>query len=126
MAIEMKILFLEKAVGTLLHIFKRSILKEEWSLSSAGTSAWDLVTLWLSHNEVGELNQHGWLDSSKELMSDVGRHELKAWRRDKWDVCLVGGGWVGEGWVLDRGQGRVGNKGKARAKDRIELGTKAK
>lgn len=59
LAIEMQILFLEKAVGTLLHIFERSILKEEWSLRSVGTSAWDLMTLWLSHNEVGELNQHG-------------------------------------------------------------------
>lgn len=39
-------LALVKAVGTSLHIFERSILKEEWFLSSTGTSAQELVTLW--------------------------------------------------------------------------------
>lgn len=37
-------LALVKAVGTSLHICERNILKEEWFLSSAGTSAWELVT----------------------------------------------------------------------------------
>lgn len=101
------LLALVQAVGTSSCIFERNILKEEWFLSSAGASSWNLVTLWLSQRW-GMLSQH------RELDRSWSSHQMWASMNPQ-----LGKGWTGMwGWRIRGGLGAGGSW--------EELGTKAR